>query len=1203
MLRWLLQWLNNFFKYPFENHRLQDADGLEGFEVGQTLPELTNADLELLFNELLEGVHQAKGQEWALKFLQRMEPRITVERWIDWLLIFGERLLSSPAPNSQTATRMVKLGELNIGKVGELASEIGVQLLSREFLANRYEESLERSSQQHLEELAEPTQVFAAPSAETITDSPGQQLLRNLGEQLWGYEEQAQVNILPVAVNLEEIWGNPDIQNLSYQENLQTSEPVVFEFAREDAPDFEEIEHVLPSPVADSLDQSLTHLEPQVAQTLDELVVRLEQSTSLVQQLASELSLRDAYSRQSQYPEVFERNNFQLTVTNQAQQWFYQGLQQAKSGDLLAALTFYGQAIKLQPDAYEYWFNQGLTLFHLHRFEEAIAAYDQALRLKPDFSKAWYNRGGVLGEFGEFEEAIASFDKAIEFKANYQEAWASRGLALLKLGLVWEAISSYEAALNLQPEDQETWYYRGVALSIVEQFAEAIASYNQALEIQPDYHEVLIDRGVVLFSLQRWSEAIDSWDQALAIQSDFYLAWYNRGIALENLGKREESIDSYQHAINIKPDFHLAWYNQAVALFYLDRLPEAISCYDNALEIKLDYWEAWLGRALAVGKAVNEKESLSVTSTIATSNPALNRRGYEGKLATYQEGLKYLRPDTHPEGWGRLHLALGNTHYEHGKKQSIPHHFWQQAISDYQQALLTLTAEDFTELHLEVLQSLSKVLLGLREISAVQELQQQGLYILEQLLNQTNRSEQSKKQLALKFIGFQQLGVDLAVETGDLVEAWEIAEHSKNTCLKLMLSGWQEQIYSPQYPENQNLLNPTTAIIYWHLSPIALHTFIIKHEAPSPLLLLTPIQDVETLPEAVQRLVDFEKWLENWQKEYQQYHQTQHPDNHHSWQLNMEERLFELQNILNISTVIQELEGIENLILIPHRDLNKLPLHVLFCNAQSECNYTISYLPSVQVGLELNRYDSLNWQEKNLLSVENIENIKENINSYKITTVDFAVAIVKNMFNNCQHLQGEQVNKENIKNALSANYNIFHFTGDIINNSKEVQKSALVLADKENLTLAEISQIDVGNYHLFTFINSENVSHNIQSISSEYVGLFTGLLTAGVPYVLSTIWNVEQSATALVSIEFYRQLISRQSPVIALSEATNWLKEITVEELIKWYECLLENLQPQESKLSSYIKVQIEQQRQLSPQTKPYSSPYYWSGFILLGRL
>lgn len=49
-----------------------------------------------------------------------------------------------------------------------------------------------------------------------------------------------------------------------------------------------------------------------------------------------------------------------------------------------------------------------------------------------------------------------------------------------------------------------------------------------------------------------------------------------------------------------------------------------------------------------------------------------------------------------------------------------------------------------------------------------------------------------------------------------------------------------EEISSPSYQEIQQLLNPTTAIIYWHLSPAALTTFIIKHGAEEPDAISSP---------------------------------------------------------------------------------------------------------------------------------------------------------------------------------------------------------------------------------------------------------------------------------------------------------------------------------------------------------------------------
>ncbi|MEH2069878.1 MAG: tetratricopeptide repeat protein [Nostoc sp.] len=1285
MLRRISQSLKRFLKRLIKSKQTRSLKDTRGHNLVEVLPELTNADLEQLFIQLLEGVHQARGRQWALRYLQRIENRISAERWIAWLVMFGETLLASPTPNQQLATQMVQLGELGIGRIGDLAYEIGIRLMQNlptqieteiHYEDDRAQDVIETTPGQELiRELGE--QLWEYEDPDVLETTPGQELIRELGEQLWEYEDPDVLEtttddeILPTSPgqelirNLgEQLWeyDEPDAQTITPAPEVsveeifsQDSEEVIFEYQEEDA---ESTIPTLPLPPAkDSIttltqlrwddeeedtqtqtranllstsqrtelattdsdqtwNSSLANLEPNVANTLDELWVRLDQSSNLVQQLASNLAVQSSNSSS-----IIERyGNEPIT---EAQVWFYQGLGQAKTGDLLGAIASYDQAIELQPEFSEYWFNRGLTLFHLERFQEAIASYETAIELKPDFYKAWYNRGGTLGELGYFEEAIASFDKAIEIKPDYQEAWSSKGLALLKLGWLREAISSYDQALDLQPQDQENWYHRGIALAVGEQFEEAIASYDRALEIDPDYHEVWIDRGVVLFNLGRWSQAISSWDKALSVQADFYLAWYNRGVALDNLGRREEAIASYRQAIAIKPDFHLAWYNQAVALFYLEQFAEAIACYDNALQIKQDYWEAWIGRGTAVGNLVDPQPLLNLSSSITANNSDLQQIGYEGKLASFEEGLKHLRTDTHPEGWGRLHLAIANAYYDRGKKQPNPRDYWRKAASEYHQALLTLTLEYFPHLHLEVLQSLSKVLMGLGQTTQLQELLQRGRYLLQQLLSEETRSEESKKQLALKFVGFEQLAVDLAVDYGDVVEAWEIAEQGKNACLNWLLFGWNNDIYSPHYHTIQELFNPTTAIIYWHISPVALHTFILKYQAPSPILLFTPIQDVGAitlgeeairlnelpLPEAVRRLIEFENWLEDWHQQYQEYRTTAQDKEskiQHSWRVDMEQKLLQLYEILNISTIVQELEGINQLILIPHRDLYRLPIHSLFHFSSPsaedlpniESNFTVTYLPSAQIGLSIKNPAIFPWQNQLLLSVESPE-------STGYPALKFAKLeseIVSEMFDNIERIQGSQATKDIVKSALFDNYNILHFSGYVTNYLNEPKKSELILAGEDKLTLEEICQQSLASYNLISLSACENVSTSTFITSSEYVSLVNGFLNQGVPQIISTLWTVESSASALAIGEFYRRLQPNISAVTALAEATLWLKELTAGELTKWYEDVLNNLHPDEVRIRAYLATQLYRNSKMASDKKLYNHPYYWAAFTISGK-
>ncbi|BAZ70167.1 MAG: hypothetical protein KME28_25030 [Pelatocladus maniniholoensis HA4357-MV3] len=129
MLKRLIQWLKRFFQRLLGNQKAPAAFGSN--HLKEPPPPLSDTDLEFLFTELLEGVNQARGQHWALKWLHNIEHRVSTERWIEWLHRFGEKLLASPSPNTELAARMVQLGELEVGEVGDAAHNIGMQLLAR----------------------------------------------------------------------------------------------------------------------------------------------------------------------------------------------------------------------------------------------------------------------------------------------------------------------------------------------------------------------------------------------------------------------------------------------------------------------------------------------------------------------------------------------------------------------------------------------------------------------------------------------------------------------------------------------------------------------------------------------------------------------------------------------------------------------------------------------------------------------------------------------------------------------------------------------------------------------------------------------------------------------------------------------------------------------------------------------------------------
>jgi tetratricopeptide (TPR) repeat protein len=631
--------------------------------------------------------------------------------------------------------------------------------------------------------------------------------------------------------------------------------------------------------------------------------------------------------------------------------WYFRGIGLRKLGRLEEAITSYDKALEFKPDYHFSWHHLGYTLAILGRLEEAITSYDKALEFKPDNDGAWSNRGAVLVILGRPKEAIISFDKALEFKPDNNLAWNNRGNALFDLGRLKDAIASYDKALEFKPDKHDAWNNRGLALYNLGRLEDAIASYDKALEFKPDDYDTWFNRGIALHDLGRLEDAIASYDKALEIQPDDHRAWFNRGNTLRDLGRLEDAIASYDKALQIKPDKDEAWNNRGVALYKLRRLEDAIASYDKALQIKPDQDEAWYGRGIAVSNAPGYNQlvyeilqgqfpnSPPVTRTLITHN--LKQRGYEGQISTLKAGLEYCQQNTHPEGYGKLHQALGDAHYSRGKLNS-PKTYWNKATASYNEALKTLTKDTFLQLHLEVLQDLIKTLVSLKKTEQANKLQRDATDLLQRLLKQQNYSQLTQQQLTDKLVSFEQLTVNIFIQSGQFSQALATAETDKNVCLSWLLDALPIPDYETEetvtHAQIQQLLNPTTCAIYWHLSDASLTTFIIKSDG-----LLSPETCFSDFPD------EFEEWVKEWNQQYTDYQSKEKTSQvNHPWRGGMASKFARLNAILKIDAIEQQLEGITELILIPHRDLHRFPIHALFSR-----DFVVSYLPSAAVGISL----------------------------------------------------------------------------------------------------------------------------------------------------------------------------------------------------------------------------------------------------------
>jgi CHAT domain-containing protein len=674
----------------------------------------------------------------------------------------------------------------------------------------------------------------------------------------------------------------------------------------------------------------------------------------------------------------------------------------------------------------------------------------------------------------------------------------------------------------------------------------------------------------------------------------------------------QEAIVSYNRAIKLNPINQSAWSGKSAALAVLGRWEEAVNSCEKAIELKSDDYKVWVLRCIVIG----------------------NIRDYQEEIKAYHAAFKYIHPEIHPEGWGDLQHRAGRIHYQEGINQLFNHQrnpqsYYDRALTHYHNALQTLTCEEFPKLCLDTLIDTAKVYLAQGDKDAAHQCKTEAFEILQDLLNAQPTFE-GKKRLQLEYTSLRQLDIDLFIANGDNINALVAAELEKNNHLTWLLSALAETTISPSYAQMRQLLgiksastklsirglegaitlplakNSPTGIIYWHLSPDNLTTFILTANDSQPL-----VWESDRRQQAQQ----LAKWIEEWDTQYRDYGSkkplaTQPSPNgevikdekeHHPWRKNLPDYLAQLQQILEIDKICAQLPTtLTHLILIPHGDLHRFPLHTLFLASAKLPNLqSCTYLPSIQIGLNLQQRSNSTKSYTPLLSVEDPETHQEEMPFAQIEST-----VVRHLLQPNTHINSASADLATVENALKQPHASFHFTGHAAYNSRAPEASALALTD-EPLTAKRISQLDLSSYNLIALAACETAITGRENINTEYVGLSSAFLQAGAANVFSTLWQVDEIASTWFTIYFYQQLLSGKSPAEALAITQRWLQTVTWQNLADWL-TELSQLPQLEIGIIDRLTARITNILKeggtigLDRPTK-YSHPYYWAAFTLTG--
>jgi CHAT domain-containing protein len=872
----------------------------------------------------------------------------------------------------------------------------------------------------------------------------------------------------------------------------------------------------------------------------------------------------------------------------------------------------------------------------LQNIEYAICCYQEALKVRTrdtfpqnwattqnNLAAAYYSR--LKGEKADnIEKAIASFTATLEIRTrnDFPEQWAETqnnlGEAYRnrirgdKAENIENAIAFYNAALEVYTSDdfsKQRWaetqnnlgeaYRERIRGDKAENIENAIAFYNAALKVLtheafPEYWATTQNNLAIAFCQRIKEEKADNIEQAIASYTVALEVFTHEAFPQEWAMTQNNLGNAYRNKITD---------NRA------ENIDTAIACFQLALEVytREDFPQNWAQTQNNLGNAYSNKITRNGAENIDTA------------IKCFRQALEILTPSAFPLDCLNTGRNLGDLAFELQD--------WENAIYGYENAITAVEQsrewagteaakqeiqENAIDVYFQMLQTcinaknLPKALetverskaRNLVELLATRDLYPKG-NIPQEILDQLDRLRRNIPAIQ------RHLGQKTTNQSSQSTDDTEKQLRSELTALQQQLDRVlaQIKIVDPDfnltqrvevipYSEIRSLAANNTAIIEWYITRDKFLAFVIAPNSLAPIVWQSSTADFNN--------------LENWNNEYV----GDYRNNNAQWQQTLAEKLQRLAVILHLDELLNLIPPTcDRLVLIPHSYLHLFPLHALpskrqKINKESSQLYTptgclldlfsdgVSYAPSCQLLQLAKKRHRPNFSH--LFAIANPTKDRY--------LLELQAANIRQGFQSDSFWQRDNANKQAILNDQLSLANCAHFGCHGEFKPAAPEDSALILANKERLTLLEILTLNLSQCRLVTLSACET-GLTKTSTADEYIGLPFGFLLAGSPGMVSTLWKVDQLASTLLLIRFYEN-IKTLSTVAALNEAQQRLRNLTSEGL----EAVLEHLKPQIDQTFEQLLPGIRRRFVDAPQNRarnrpplPFAKAHYWAAFTAIG--
>jgi tetratricopeptide (TPR) repeat protein len=176
---------------------------------------------------------------------------------------------------------------------------------------------------------------------------------------------------------------------------------------------------------------------------------------------------------------------------------FERGQNAHARGDLIKALEFYDEAIKVRPEFAEAEFQRANALTGLSRLPEAEASLRRTIELRKNWSLPYASLGSLLIRLKRDPEAEAALREAIKLERNNNLALRLLADIRLRAGDAKQAVELARRATADNEAPAATWILRALAERAAGDNVAALAALAHVLQLDPENVPALLERAEI----------------------------------------------------------------------------------------------------------------------------------------------------------------------------------------------------------------------------------------------------------------------------------------------------------------------------------------------------------------------------------------------------------------------------------------------------------------------------------------------------------------------------------------------------------------------------------------------------------------------------------------------------------------------------------------------------------------------------------